>query len=140
MEEPKITILNTPSPQAKKRPTVLIVAGFFVAACLVVAAVVTHSSGLASGKRQAVVELTAAGFVPATLDVPVGTQIVWRNMDQAPHLVASNPYPSDSSVPGLHSNTLLPGDSYAYVASTAGTIKYHDQSNPSLNGSIMVEN
>ena len=88
--------------------------------------------------RQTVVQVTADGFIPATVTVKAGSAIVWRNVDTAPHVVASNPFPLDNSVAGLHSKTILPNGSYTYTPSKGGVISYHDDSNPTANGTIKV--
>lgn len=87
---------------------------------------------------QAVVDITSSGFVPATLHVKLGTIIVWQNQDSASHKVASNPYPLDNSLPGLASGTILPNGSYRFKPTAAGTINYHDDTKPVLNGSVTV--
>jgi plastocyanin len=118
-----------------------------VAVAIVTAAVLffwhhqPNSSSLStttSSKPTAVIQLTSTGFVPATLSVKVGTPITWRNTDAAPHRVASNPYPQDSTIPGLHSMNLVSGSSYTYTPPTVGVIHYHDDLNPTHNGTIMV--
>ena len=136
--DPFSTKLSVKDPRVK-----VIIATLVVAFCLVavdaVVLTVRHNSLAVAAAHPAVIQLTAAGFVPATLAVKAGTEIVWRNVDSAPHAVAANPYPTDSSVPGLHSKTVLPGGSYAYTASASGTIHYHDNTQPAVNGTIMVE-
>jgi plastocyanin len=97
-----------------------------------------HSSTVATlASREAVINITPSGFVPATLNVKLGTVVVWQNQDSATHKVASNPYPLDNSVPGLNSGIILPNGSYQYKP-TAATIYYHDDTKPTLNGTIVV--
>lgn len=93
----------------------------------------------ATTPRQAIIQVTAGGFVPSTLTVEQGTAIVWKNIDHASHTIASNPYPADSSLPGLHSKSLLQGSTYSYTPSTTQTIVYHDDQNPTLNGTIIIK-
>src|SRR5437016_2240299 len=57
--------------------------------------------------KQAIIQVTANGFVPATLKVKGSTTVVWKNTDSAPHQVASNPYPADNGTPGLKSSVFL---------------------------------
>jgi plastocyanin len=89
--------------------------------------------------KQAMVSITANGFVPVTLSIKQGTMVIWKNTDNTPHVVASNPYPTDNSLPGLHSSTIPPGGSYAYTPAAIGTIQYHDNLTPVHNGTVTVE-
>ena len=88
--------------------------------------------------HKAIIDITPSGFVPATLNIKPGTIVVWQNQDSSTHKVASNPYPVDNSLPGLNSGAILPNGSYQYKVTT-GIIHYHDGTNPSLNGTIVVE-
>lgn len=97
-----------------------------------------HSGSKPNG-RVVQVQISANGFSPSAIVVTPGTQIVWKNVDTAPHAVASNPYPSSSSLKDLHSQTILPGGSYSYVAMKSGVIDYHDDTQPTHNASIGVE-
>jgi plastocyanin len=88
--------------------------------------------------RSAVIQMTQSGFFPAALTVKAGTPVVWHDVSAAPLVVASNPYPADTSVKGLHSTTILPGGSYSFTPNTAETISYHDDGAPTLGGTITV--
>ena len=95
-----------------------------------------HKTAATSPK--ATISITASGFVPSTVTVAPGTTIVWQNVDRSPHIIASNPYPADSSLPGLHSQTILPGASYSYTPTGSATIHYHDDKMPTANGTITI--
>lgn len=101
-------------------------------------AVTIYGRPAKTAQRQTVIQVTAGGFVPSTLVIKAGTQVIWRNLDAAPHVVASNPFPGNSSVPGLHSKTILPNGSYSYTPTTSGTIEYHDNIQPIVGGTITV--
>lgn len=93
---------------------------------------------VATGK--AVVQITAGGFVPATLKVPYGTEVEWINADSEPRRVASNPHPDHSDVPGLNSkDSIQPGGSYKFIVTQPGTVGYHDHTRPTVNGTLQVE-
>jgi plastocyanin len=96
------------------------------------------SQNAARTARQTIIQVTDKGFIPATISVKAGSTVVWRNVDTAPHVVASNPYPADSSVGGLHSQTIPPSGSYTYVAGAKGAIGYHDDTQPTMSGMIVV--
>lgn len=86
------------------------------------------------------VDITSTGFVPATVSVKPGQAVVWTNHDTAPHIVASDPYPSDNTLPGLNSvQQLTTNDSYTYIFNHTGTFTYHDNLNPSLEGTVVVK-
>jgi plastocyanin len=110
-----------------------------VAVIAVVGAVTLYGRLSDTAKPKAVIQITPGGFVPATLAIKAGTQVIWQNTDSAPHAVASDPYPANSSVPGLSSKTILPGGSYTYTATKSAKIDYHDNTQPILGGTIMVE-
>jgi plastocyanin len=117
-------------------------------ACLVIIIIVgfliwhhTRHNSVATTQttHKAIIDITPSGFVPTTLNVTPGTVIVWQNQDSATHKVASNPYPLDNSVPSLNSGAILPNSSYHYKVTSAGTIHYHDDTDPTVNGTIVVE-
>jgi len=90
--------------------------------------------------RTATVVITAHGFMPATLSVPKGTRIVWKNVDVKPHQVVSNPYPKDNGTFGLASKAIIPNSSYSFIpTNTVQTISYHDGINPKINAMIIVK-
>lgn len=97
-----------------------------------------HPATTTGKTRQAIVDITPSGFVPATLNVKPGTIIIWQNQDSATHKVGSDPYPMDTSVSSLRSGAILPNGSYRFTSSTQGTIRYHDDTRPTLNGTIIV--
>lgn len=92
-----------------------------------------------SNGKTTIVQISASGFSPNAIVVKPGTQIIWKNVDSAPHAVASNPYPSSSSLKELYSQIIPPNGSYAYTVTKAGVITYHDNTQPTHNGSIGVE-
>jgi len=113
--------------------------GVLVVVIGVASFVIFHKDTVKANGKKTVIQISASGFSPSTIVVKAGTQIVWKNVDSAPHAVASNPYPKNSSVKDLHSQTILPDGSYAYLAAKEGTINYHDDTQPTHNASIKVE-
>ena len=89
------------------------------------------------------VSLTAAGLTPATISIEAGTQLAWKNDDQAPHQVAADPHPLNDSIPGFDNGQLLqPGDSFSFTFETPGTYTIHDHLNPldpKWQGTVVVE-
>jgi plastocyanin len=87
------------------------------------------------------VSITPTGFVPATVSIKVGQAVTWTNTDTAPHIVASDPYPTDTTLSGLNSQQdLSTNDRYSFVFDKAGTYTYHDDLNPyTLEGTVIVK-
>jgi plastocyanin len=72
-------------------------------------------------------------LVPATLTIVQGTQVIWTNHDTTPHTVTSD------SGNLLHSATIQPGASFAFVFDQPGTFSYHCAIHPSMQGKIVVQ-
>jgi plastocyanin len=86
------------------------------------------------------IKVTSDGFNPAILTINKDTQVTWHVQDQESHRIASNPYPENSDFPSLDSKTNIgPGGSYAFTFSKPGTYRYHDNLNPTINGTIVVQ-
>lgn len=85
------------------------------------------------------IRITSKGFEPATLSAKPGTLIIWTNLDEHPHVVASNPYPKDDGLSGLKSGLLNNGQTYEFRANKSGTFGYHDDLSPTINGSLNIE-
>jgi plastocyanin len=88
----------------------------------------------------AYVSISDSGFTPATLTVNKGTVVVWQAKDNTKTVViASNPYPKGNDLKSLRSTQLGSGASYRYQFNTTGTFRYHDDLNPTTNGSVVVK-
>ena len=98
-----------------------------------------HTANNHKAARTALVRITKTGFEPATISVKKGTKVIWTNTDSGLHQVASNPYPKDTDLPGLKSEILNNTQAYEYTANTTGTFSYHDQLNPTINGTLVVQ-
>lgn len=146
------TVEQQDQPTAPKQSSNKTVKWGIIAAIVVVflgaAAYLRHTSSPSQPASQttqkaavAQVEITADGFSPQTLSIPAGTKVTWVNKDSNPHRVASNPYPDNTSLPGLDSKDppLGPNASYSYTFATAGNFTYHDQYHPTTNGEIIVK-
>ena len=94
----------------------------------------------ASKVQIATVQSSAEGFSPATIVVKKGTVVSWSGpTDGGPVIVASNPYPSGKTLKTLKSSQLSSGATYRYKFLDSGTYTYHDDLNPSNNGTIVVQ-
>jgi plastocyanin len=79
------------------------------------------------------VSITKAGFVPASLTIPNGNSITWKNNDTASHQIVSDN--------GSFTTTrvLAPGESAVRIFPQAGTFTYHDASNTALKGTVNLQ-
>jgi plastocyanin len=75
--------------------------------------------------------ITRTGFTPATITIKAGQSVRWVNRTAANHQVVAD----DSS---FSSPVLAQGNAFAHAFSSAGTHRYHDGLQPSLNGTVVV--
>ena len=73
-------------------------------------------------------------FAPETLEVVVGTRVVWTNRDDLPHTVTDSDNPRTVRSPALDT-----GDSYARTFLAAGTYKYFCSLHPHMQGTVVVK-
>jgi plastocyanin len=71
-------------------------------------------------------------FKPATVTVPVGTIITWKNLDDDPHTVTAN----DGS---FNSKGLAQGDTWSHQFSKPGVYAYHCTVHPFMQASVIVK-
>lgn len=81
----------------------------------------------ASGPQE--VRIADFKFVPATLEVPVGTRITWTNEDDAPH---------NAIGPGLKTKDLRKGQSDTVTLTKPGTYSYVCTFHPFMKGTVIV--
>jgi plastocyanin len=136
-------------PKPKKQPMQLQVWGLVLLAVVllgVIALIVNHNpvqkgtNHTIAALQLAKVDVTSKGFAPNTLTVNAGTVVIWTNKDDSKaHLVASDPYKTHTQLPTLVSGQLGNGATYRYKFSSPGTFHYHDELNPTLNGTVVVK-
>lgn len=123
---------SSPFPEAVDMPLtmdeVLETAGGFV--------VSQGSSGTPEGGATQAGEATAVGidnfkFSPDTLEIAIGTEVTWTNMELSPHSVVAE----DGS---FESETLSDGDSFSFTFDTAGTFPYICGIHTSMKGEVIV--
>lgn len=81
------------------------------------------------------ITITAAGANPKTIQVALGSRVLFINNDSRPHWMASDPHPEHTDCPEFDQvGTLLPNQSREtgnlVVAEACG---FHDHLNPDLN-------
>lgn len=71
-------------------------------------------------------------FNPATVTVPVGSTVTWKNNDTVAHTSTSN-------AAGWDSGTLAAGASFSHTFTTRGTFAYHCAIHSSMTGTVTVQ-
>ncbi|HEY6835863.1 MAG TPA: cupredoxin domain-containing protein [Gaiellaceae bacterium] len=79
------------------------------------------------------VSITKAGFVPASVTIPNGDSVTWKNNDTTSHQIVSDNGTFTTT------RTLAPGESATRIFPQAGTFAYHDASNTALKGTVNVQ-
>ena len=87
-------------------------------------------SGCTSQSSNTVI-IQNGSFIPATMNVTVGTTVMWINRANTTQDVVS-----DSGL--FNSGNLTNGMSYNYTFNQSGTYPYHSSINPSMTGTIVV--
>lgn len=79
------------------------------------------------------VDIRNFAFAPQTLTVPAGSQVVWTNRDDEPHLITS------AGGQFTPSHALDTSDSYGVVFTKPGTYAYYCSIHPMMVGTIIVQ-
>jgi len=77
------------------------------------------------------VQITKAGFVPATTTIDVGDTVTWRNADTANRQIVA----TDGS---FASPVLSTGETYSVTFSKPGRVNYRDADKTSIRGAVVV--
>ena len=70
-------------------------------------------------------------FTPNSLTVKVGTKVTWTNHDSVTHTVTANQ--------GAFTSPVLPGSSFSFTFTKAGTYAYHCMIHPYMMATIVVQ-
>src|ERR1700686_1141126 len=73
-------------------------------------------------------------FGPATLTVPVGTEVTWTNRDDIPHTIVSTDDPK-----AFKSKVLDTDEKFSFPFSKAGTYPYFCSIHPKMTGKVIVQ-
>ena len=71
-------------------------------------------------------------FTPATITVPVGTQVVWTNKQ------AGIPHTTTSDTGAWDSGIMNTGATFSFTFKEAGTFAYHCNVHPTMHGTVVV--
>ena len=86
---------------------------------------------VAAAAPPATVSIDNFTFNPATLSVPLGGTVTWRNADDVPHAVRA----VDNS---FHSSAMDTGDSYSFTFTKPGVYSYFCSIHPHMVGKVIV--
>ncbi len=101
-----------------------------------------------------VIEMTANGFTPQTLEISKGDTVTWINKDIGPHWPASAFHPTHTVYPGSSIEKcgtseqagifdacqgILPGENWSFTFNEIGSWGYHDHLDANLFGKVVVK-
>jgi plastocyanin len=99
--------------------------------CLMTTALVALPvTGMATSKPVAV-KIDNYAFLPASITVPVGTTVTWKNLDDDPHTATADDKTFDSK-------GLAQGDTFSFTFTKPGTYRYHCSVHPFMKATITV--
>ena len=73
-------------------------------------------------------------FGPATLTVPVGTEVTWTNRDDIPHTIVSTDDPK-----AFKSKVLDTDEKFSFAFTKPGTYPYFCSIHPKMTGTVIVQ-
>jgi len=91
----------------------------------------SSSSPNPSGDQNAAVTIKDLKFTPTTVNIHVGSMVMWTNSDSFAHTVTAN----DGS---FDSQNVAGGGTYMHTFGTAGTFAYKCKIHASMTGTITV--
>jgi plastocyanin len=123
------TMTNAPTGRGR------LVAAVFAAALVALTAAfsATPARATAAPARPTVaaaVTIRGSSFVPATLSITAGQQVVWTNANSTTHTVTADD--------GSFNGTAAPGGQFTATFSRAGNYPYHCSIHPFMTGTIIV--
>jgi plastocyanin len=87
----------------------------------------TPTTAASSGNSVSIMNFS---FSPKSLTVKAGTTVTWTNHDSLTHTVTANQ--------GAFNSPVLPGSSFSFTFTKAGTYAYHCMIHPSMMATIVV--
>jgi plastocyanin len=141
-------IIESPKSKTGLIPKLLVAAAVIFLVLIIIFAFTRPKTKVSTNQNNvqlqpAAVSVTKNGFVPATLQIKIGTQVNWKNNDTKIHQIAADPYPKNNSIPGFDSQVILKSkDTYSFTFTKTGIYTYHDEHNPlksNFKGTITVK-
>jgi amicyanin len=78
------------------------------------------------------VKIDNFSFAPASITVPVGTQVTWTNHDDIPHNVVSEDH-------SIKSKVLDTDEKFSFTFTKPGTYAYFCSIHPKMKGTVVVQ-
>lgn len=98
------------------------------------------ASGENTTQDEVMIVYSDAGFAPATVEIGVGTRVVFQNNSSEAFWPASGPHPQHTNYPEFDAKrAIAPGESYSFVFEKAGSWGFHDHLDSSKFGKIEVK-
>ncbi len=145
-EQPSVSEPNRPTDHQKFKVTKV---GLILAISAILAVIILifipkikeYRLKTGSSQTSAVVSISASGFMPDTVKIKQGQTVEWRNENDEPRQIASDPFPTEDGLKGFRQETsMTKGQVYKYTFNKKGTFTYHDHANPlKLKGTVIVE-
>ncbi len=96
------------------------------------AAISLPAHAAAAPARTQAVQIRNFAFVPAVVNVTVGTTVTWTNADEDPHTVTA-------TGKAFHSAALDTGGKFSFTFTRAGEFAYFCSLHPHMTGKIVVK-
>lgn len=90
------------------------------------------------GSNNVEVSMGAASFNPASVQIPIGGSVTWRNATATAHTIT----PQNLGQPGTWANVNVPGESgftFTHRFNSAGTFEYECTVHAGMTGSVRVQ-
>lgn len=85
------------------------------------------------------IEVTSSGFSPASINVKLGTKVVWNNKSGADISINSDDHPTHRLYNQLNLGHIPDSSSVSLLFDKPGTYTYHDHYKPESTGTIIVK-
>ena len=82
-------------------------------------------------------DTTDGCFIPSTVTIDVGGEVIWENIEDAGHTVTSGS-PSDGPDGAFDSGLMAPSASFSHTFADAGTFAYFCMVHPWMQGTVIV--
>jgi plastocyanin len=98
----------------------------------------TPTTAVTGATQTVTIIVSGSGFAfsPATLTIPVGTTVVWKNISGTSHTVTSDD--GKTCNPG-NATPVNPGSTFSFKFTTPGTYNYHCNFHPTMLATIIVK-
>jgi plastocyanin len=121
---------------SKKTANDVWVASFTAVVIIAVVLLLAGSPSVAANDQasaaNAEVKIDNFSFGPATVTVPVGATVTWKNVDDIPHTVVSTDGVFKSKVRDTD-------ETFSYTFTKAGTYPYYCSVHPKMTGKVVVQ-